>query len=46
MLALVSSPLDLKENERLQIEKEQEILLQAVEFCPKATKARNAEIRF
>jgi len=30
MLALVSSPLDLKENERLQIEKEQEILLQAV----------------
>jgi len=30
MLALVSSPLDLKENERLQIENEQQILLQAV----------------
>jgi len=30
MLALMSGPLDLKENERLQIEKEQEILLQAV----------------
>ncbi|MCK6623274.1 MAG: tetratricopeptide repeat protein [Calditrichaceae bacterium] len=30
MLALVSSPLDLKETERLQIEREQEILLQAV----------------
>ena len=30
MLAVLSSPLDLKENERLQIEREQEILLQAV----------------
>ncbi|MBW8036481.1 MAG: CHAT domain-containing protein, partial [Planctomycetes bacterium] len=30
MLALLSSPLDLKENERLEIEREQEILLQAV----------------
>ncbi|HYL98900.1 MAG TPA: tetratricopeptide repeat protein [Blastocatellia bacterium] len=30
MLALVSSPLDLQDNERLQIEREQEILLQAV----------------
>ncbi|NLZ04337.1 MAG: tetratricopeptide repeat protein [Phycisphaerae bacterium] len=30
MLALMSSPLDLQENERLQIEREQEILLQAV----------------
>ena len=30
MLAIVSSPLDLEENERLQIEGEQEILLQAV----------------
>ncbi len=30
MLAFISSPLDLQENERLQIEREQEILLQAV----------------
>ena len=30
MLALLSSPLDLKDNERLNIEREQEILLQAV----------------
>jgi tetratricopeptide (TPR) repeat protein/CHAT domain-containing protein len=30
MLALVSSPLDLQDNERLQIEREQEILLQAI----------------
>jgi tetratricopeptide (TPR) repeat protein len=30
MLAFIASPLDLKENERLQIEREQEILLQAV----------------
>ena len=30
MLALISSPLDLQENERLLIEREQEILLQAV----------------
>ncbi|MCP4613105.1 MAG: tetratricopeptide repeat protein [Planctomycetes bacterium] len=30
MLAVLSSPLDLKDNERLQIEREQEILLQAV----------------
>ena len=30
MLAVISSPLDLADNQRLQIEREQEILLQAV----------------
>ncbi|MCH8286408.1 CHAT domain-containing protein, partial [candidate division KSB1 bacterium] len=43
ILAVISSPLDLKDNERLQVEREQMLILQAVD---RAVSANRVEIEF